>query len=65
MGNGRNNPGNNNNDKNDSDHVPLSRRDDPAFGETTRTTYDSTFDVKNSLPPPRNPNRDGGSKDDE
>jgi len=46
---------------NDSGPTPLSRSDDYVnFNET----YDSCIEVRNSMPPPPNPNRDGGQKEE-
>lgn len=54
------NNGNPNRKNDESEPVPLSRRDYESFGET----YDSAIEVKNSMPPPPNPNRGEGQKEE-
>lgn len=61
MSNGNDKKDNNNHgNNNDSEPTPLSRRDYEQF----REAYDSVHEVKNSMPPPPNPNRGGGQKDE-
>lgn len=51
---------NNQGNKNNDEPLPLSRRDYEHF----REAYDSVNEVKNSMPPPPNPNRGGGQEDE-
>ncbi len=56
-------PDPNDNDQNDGQPVPLHRRDDgyTNFNEG----YRGLGDVRNSLQPPRNPNRDDSGQEDD
>lgn len=56
-------PDPNDNDQNEGQPVPLHRRDDgyTNFNEG----YRELEEVRNSLPPPRNPNRDDSGQEDD
>lgn len=56
-------PSLNDNDDNDGQPVPLHRRDDDHTN--CNEGYRELDEVRNSLPPPRNPNRDDGGQEDD
>lgn len=59
----RRHPNPNDNDQDDSQPLPLHRQDDgyTNFNEG----YRELVEVRNSLPPPRNPNRDDGGQEED
>ena len=55
-------PNQNDQDNDDSGQSP-SRRQDQDYADLTKS-YRDLNEVRNSMPPPPNPNRDSGEKDD-
>lgn len=59
-GNDKQNNGNGSGNTRDNEPVPLNRQD---YGDLNKSLGEQP-EVRNSMPPPPNPNRGGGQKDD-